>query len=345
MPALHYDVCEEGGADSLQIATNQCLCGDALAALSDVAEAGIKAACVVTSPPYYGQRDYKNPGQIGLEENPEAYIDRLVEVFRLVWRVLDDNGTLWLNIGDCYAGGKGGRCDVDRIYTRPDGTTDRFTQKHDGVRIKRGNGNLKPKDLIGVPWRLAFALQADGWYLRQDIIWQKPNPMPEPVKDRPTRAHEYIFLLSKHRKYYYDNEAVKEPAVCSSLKKFTDNGKDKQRGHSRRHAGFNGRYAEKLAKEGVPQFKNLRDVWTFPPSQLSDAHFAVFPEQLAENCIKAGSRPGDLVLDPFMGSGTVAVVCEKLGRKWLGVEINSEYIEIQKNRLARIDPLLKQAGL
>jgi DNA modification methylase len=193
---------------------------------------------------------------------------------------------------------------------------------------------LKPKDLVGIPWRVAFALQAAGWWLRADCIWSKPNPMPESTKDRPTRSHEYVFLLSKSQHYRYDYEAVKEPAVCKRLRKFTDGGIDKQRGHSRKHEGFNGRYAEKLAKDGIPTKRNLRSVWSIAPQPFHEAHFAVFPEKLAERCILAGAPVGGVVLDPFMGAGTVALVSMKHGRRFVGVELNPEYAEIARKRIA-----------
>lgn len=196
---------------------------------------------------------------------------------------------------------------------------------------------LKNKDLIGIPWRVAFALQADGWYLRQEIIWRKSNPMPHPNKDRCVSSHEHIFLLAKKAKYFFDYEAIKEPAVSTEVEKFVDpKGSDKQRGHTRRHAGFNGRYAEKLRREGAPTHRNKRDVWDVSVKPFNGAHFATFPPDLIEPCILAGSRPGDIVLDPFMGSGTTAGVALKHDRRYLGCELNPAYGELHAERIRRI---------
>lgn len=302
--------------------------GDAREVLRTLPAGSVR--CIVTSPPYYGLRDYGTDGQIGLEATPGEYVAELVSVFREARRVLADDGTLWLNLGDSYAAARG--------YQVPD-------SKHRDV----GNGmksqippGLKQKDLIGVPWRVAFALQADGWYLRQDIIWHKPNPMPESVRDRPTKAHEYLFLLSKSERYYYDADAIAEPAVSDSLKKWTDNGSDKQRGHGRRHAGFNGRYAERLQREGPPDTRNKRSVWTVATRPYAEAHFATFPPDLIRPCVLAGSEPGDTILDPFNGSGTTGQVALEHGRRYVGIELNPEYVELTNARLARI---LAQPGL
>ena len=292
---------------------------------------GFKVQTCVTSPPYYGLRDYGHPGQLGLEKSPDEYVAGMVEVFRCVRDVLADDGTLWLNLGDSYAGYHG-----NKNSEIPTSSTNGWTNGYN--ENKRAGGKpqdigLKPKDLIGIPWRVAFALQADGWYLRQDIIWHKPNPMPESVTDRCTKAHEYIFMLSKQQRYYYDSDAVKEPAVSTDIRKFTDNGADKQRGHSRRHAGFNGRYADKIAEQGVPETRNRRSVWTVATRPYKGAHFATFPETLIEPCVLAGSRPADIVLDPFMGSGTTAAVAKKHGRQYLGCELNPDYGVLQQERL------------
>jgi DNA modification methylase len=192
--------------------------------------------------------------------------------------------------------------------------------------------SLKPKDLCGIPWLLAFALRADGWWLRQDIIWSKPNAMPESVHDRCTRAHEYVFMLTKSAKYFYDDKAIQEPCVCTEPFRFTDGGKDKQRGHTRRHAGFNGRYAEKIAKEGAPTHRNRRSVWEIATKPYKGAHFATFPSALVEPCILAGSRVGDTVLDPFAGSGTVGQVAVQHGRDALLIELNGEYCKLAEER-------------
>ena len=292
---------------------------------------GFKVQTCVTSPPYYGLRDYGHPGQLGLEKSPDEYVKSMVEVFRCVRDVLADDGTLWLNLGDSYAGYHG-----NKNSEIPTSSTNGWTNGYN--ENKRAGGKpqdigLKPKDLIGIPWRVAFALQADGWYLRQDIIWSKPNPMPESVTDRCTKAHEYIFMLTKKERYYYDHEAVKEPAVSTDIRKFTDNGADKQRGHGRKHAGFNGRYADKIAEQGVPETRNRRSVWTVATRPYKGAHFATFPETLIEPCILAGAPLGGIVLDPFMGSGTTAAVAKKHGRQYLGCELNPDYGVLQQERL------------
>lgn len=237
--------------------------------------------CVVTSPPYWGLRDYEIEGQIGLEPTLDQFLSHLVNVFSEVKRVLRDDGTLWLNIGDSYTSG-------NRGYRAPD---KKNPARAMSVRPDTPEG-LKPKDLIGVPWRLAFELQKNGWYLRSDIVWHKPNAMPESVKDRPTRSHEYLFLLSKSERYHYDHKAVLE-----------ENG------------------------------RNRRSVWNVNTQPFSGAHFATFPPKLIEPCILASTRPGDFVLDPFFGSGTVGVVSRELERRYVGVELNPEYIAIASDRL------------
>jgi DNA modification methylase len=333
-------------------------------------EQGIKAQTCVTSPPYYGLRDYgtaqwkggdpacdhsismptkwndpkrgtnvlrpevahrggssanchkcgaaRVDSQLGLEETPDQYIEAMVEVFRCVWDVLEDDGTLWINIGDSYngSGGQG---------TNPNIMTKAAAEGRGGkpINVK----NMKPKDLIGIPWLLAFALRADGWYLRQDIIWHKPNPMPESVQDRCTKSHEYIFLLSKSEKYYYDIESVKEPSEYPEdnrkARVNTDTAKDFQRDV--------GNQLDKGDK--TYPFRNKRSVWTITTKPYSGAHFAVFPPDLIEPCIMAGAPIGGVVLDPFMGSGTTAQVAQNLGRKYLGCELNTAYKDLQESRL------------
>lgn len=244
-------------------------------------------SCCVTSPPYWGKRDYGYDTQIGAEVELEEYIESLVQVFRAVRRKLRDDGTLWLNIGDSYTSG-------NRTWRAED---KKNPARGMSYRPPTPTG-LKPKDLVGVPWRIAFALQSDGWYLRSDIIWHKPNCQPESVKDRPTMAHEYIFLFSKSEKYYYDFESIKEPT--------TDR--------------------EKM--------RNKRTVWHVNTEPFPDAHFATFPEELIKPIILAGSRENDIVLDPFFGSGTVGVVCNKLNRRFHGIELKEEYIKIAEKRIA-----------
>ena len=248
----------------------------------------------VTSPPYWGLRDYDSAGQIGSEEKVEDYIERLILVFRELRRVLRDDGTLWLNIGDCYTSG-------GRTWRAPDKKNPARAMSY---RPPTPEG-LKPKDLVGVPWRVALALQADGWYLRSEIIWHKPNPQPESVKDRPTRAHEKIFLLSKSEKYSYDHNAIKERGV---------NGKP----------------------------RNKRSVWTVQSEPFGEAHFAMFPPKLIEPCILAGSRPGDSVIDPFLGSGTTGLVAALNGRHFVGIELKVEYVEITRSRLEHYGIVFKQ---
>jgi DNA modification methylase len=333
--------------------------------------AGISVQTCVTSPPYFGLRDYGVSGQIGLEQSPQDYVSAMVEVFRGVRDILADDGTLWLNIGDSYAGsGKGGN-PTDSPHQKQKTNHGSLMSTGDTARqaavtnITRNVAGYRAKQLLGIPWRVAFALQDDGWYLRQDIIWHKPNVMPESVRDRCTKAHEYIFMLTKNARYFYDADAIKEPASEYDWQdragrgalndrgedvKYSPNGKrpffkgvtqfdgkhaDKQRGHSRRHAGFNERWDSMSHAEQCSGMRNKRDVWTVAPANYPGAHFATFPSALIEPCIMAGSRPGDVVLDPFMGSGTTAEVAQKLGRQWVGCELNPAYVELQKSRTAQ----------
>jgi DNA modification methylase len=284
-------------------------------------EQGIKAQTCVTSPPYYGLRDYGHDGQIGLEETPEEYIAAMVEVFRCVWNVLEDDGTLWLNIGDSYCGtgSKGDWVDPKNPEGR-NGQAVSKTQKLAGY---------KSKDLIGIPWMLAFALRADGWYLRQDIIWHKPNPMPESVQDRCTKAHEYIFLLSKSPKYYYDIDSIKEP-----LKGEPETRNKNAEGYQADYA-HGDRFSKGERVFGADGMANKRSVWTVNTKPYKGAHFAVFPQELIEPCIMAGAPVGGVVLDPFMGSGTTAQVAKHLNRQYLGCELNLDYKPLQDKRLCQ----------
>ena len=279
--------------------------------------------CVVTSPPYWGLRDYGKDGQIGLEQEPEEYIANMVDVFKEVKRVLRDDGTLWLNIGDSYSGsGKGPAGNLGKKHN------ERHLENKTGGLVPKGT---KPKDLVGIPWMLAFALRADGWYLRQDIIWAKPNVMPESVRDRCTKSHEYLFLLTKSPKYYYDHVAIKEPVSEVSLKRAQSGWKSNRPSAK---AGPNGVDVEQMGTRFVnPEGRNKRDVWFIPTASFKGAHFAVMPERLVEPCILAGCPEGGVVLDPFFGSGTVGVVAAKHNRKYIGVELNPEYVEIAKKRL------------
>jgi DNA modification methylase len=273
--------------------------GDCLDVLRSMDASSIN--CCVTSPPYWGLRDYGVDGQLGLEENPEEYVTKMVAVFREVRRVLREDGTVWLNLGDSYAGGgRGGNPPLGSGFWK------QATNAGSLVAPSSVPTGLKPKDLVGIPWRVAFALQADGWYLRQDIIWHKPNPMPESVTDRCTKAHEYIFLLSKSARYYYDAEAVDEEGVVVNSK------------------------------------RNRRSVWTVTTMPYKGAHFATFPPKLIEPCILAGCPVGGVVLDPFVGSGTTSVVCVKHNRGCVGIDVNKDYLELAKQR---IDDAARQIAL
>jgi len=299
--------------------------GDCRETMRKWKEQGVKAQTCVTSPPYYGLRDYGHDGQIGLEETPEEYIAAMVEVFRCVWDVLEDDGTLWLNIGDSYYNYRPGKGQALVKQTVANNNQD-LPQ----TCARRGNKleGLKEKDLIGIPRMLAFALRADGWYLRQDIIWHKPNPMPESVQDRCTRAHEYIFLLSKSSKYFYNADAIKEDAITAGTISASFQGRQ---GTAEYHAQSGGVGSE--AKEYT--HKNKRSVWTIPVKPYAGAHFAVFPIELIEPCILAGAPVGGIVLDPFMGSGTTAQVAQTLGRQYLGCELNENYKPLQNKRIAQ----------
>ena len=315
---------------------NKCYIGDCTNGLRGFAEAGIRAQVCVTSPPYWGLRDYGVDGQLGLEPTPAEYVQRLVGVFRLVREVMANNGTLWLNLGDCYANPDKGGYQPSRVKAEDSMQKGNLASDFYGAPNRNQAVGLKPKNLVGIPWRVAFAMQADGWYLRQDIIWHKPNPMPESVTDRPTKAHEYLFLLSKSARYYYDAEAIRE---ASDPKQEIHNrryAKEYEATTKRAEAG--NRQPGNVGSIGIhsrpgPGGRNRRSVWTVSTQPYPDAHFATFPPALIEPCILAGSRPGDIVLDPFMGSGTTAQVAEHLGRRWIGCEINPEYIPLQANRL------------
>jgi DNA modification methylase len=298
---------------------------------------GVKAQTCVTSPPYFGLRDYGHADQIGLEQTPEEYIKAMVEVFRCVRDVLADNGTLWLNIGDSYYNYRPGK---GQALVKQ--TVANSNQDLPQTCARRGNklDGLKEKDLIGIPWMLAFALRADGWYLRQDIIWNKPNPMPESVTDRCTKAHEYIFLLSKSQKYFYDFEAVKEPSsdntVSAARRKRADFSTIGTKAIQGTTFGQSGRGANADCKG---ETRNRRSVWTVATRPYKGAHFATFPPALIEPCILAGSRLGDVVLDPFMGSGTTAYVAASRQRKYLGCELNENYRGLQEKRLESLGGL------
>lgn len=327
---------------------NTIINGDCLEVLKTLPEGSID--CCVTSPPYYALRDYGVDGQLGLEETPEKYIEKMTEVFMEVYRVLKDDGTLWLNIGDSYNGSGGNHKEHHK--------NDSGFQGNIGVKYGGKGANvhgLKPKDLIGIPWLLAFSLRNAGWYLRQDIIWHKPNPMPESVTDRCTKSHEYVFLLSKSPKYYFNHEAIQETAITQG-----DVGKIKF-GGSKYGENDDTHFSTYSGKEWVPQTKNCkydgqtpnsmhvrremglkdemytvrnkRDVWSINVKPCKEAHFATYPFELVKPCILAGCPVDGVVLDPFMGSGTTALVAKGLGRNYLGIELNPEYVEIANKRL------------
>lgn len=352
------------------------LVGDVRSRLAEIPDKSVQ--CVVTSPPYWGLRDYgtaswdggdtncdhrvgrfeysvsgkqasnsasaghqaydvcpkcgatRIDSQIGLEQTPHEYVAEMVSVFREVWRVLADDGVLWLNLGDSYSSHKD--CKSIAQTLAKGGSSEMASVIDKGKSVSRNTKmlksvGLKNKELIGIPWRVAFALQDDGWYLRQDIIWAKPNPMPESVRDRCTKSHEYIFMLTKQPRYYFDNEAIKEPAIWSQ---------DKRQGKGRltydgKRQGEAGKGQEAFVS--IKDTRNKRDVWTIPTKPFKGAHFAVMPEAIVEPCVLASSRPGDTVLDPFTGSGTVAVVALRHGRNYVGTELNPEYADIAINRI------------
>jgi len=368
------------------------LVGDAMEQLATLPAESVQ--CVVTSPPYWGLRDYgtatweggdegcdhrvvatgdmkrrdvgraatgtfngsavvselqapqyrdlcgkcgarRIDNQLGLEKTPEEYVEKMVAVFREVKRVLRDDGTVWLNLGDSYAGGAGGRGDSGRQFHTDGIGGGPASTKHHGQRLHRELGaGLKPKDLVGIPWRVAFALQADGWYLRSDIIWSKPNPMPSSATDRATVAHEYIFMLSKKGRYYFDADAVKEPVAESQIGG-SYHGSSFNRGKTAVNGnGRNQPDANRRDSVGLSQFRNIRSVWTIATQPYPEAHFATFPEELAKRCILAGSKAGDMVLDPFAGSGTTLKVAIELGRRAVGIELNPDYLPMINRRCA-----------
>ncbi|WP_428852750.1 DNA-methyltransferase [Imbroritus primus] len=363
--------------------------------MRDLIAADVRVQCIVTSPPYWGLRDYGVGGQLGLEPTLREFIDHMVEVFDLCRQLLADDGTLWLNMGDAYAGswgaqgrpqGPGEMSGRSVASARQIGASPRFGT---GTGTRGREMGLKAKDLMVQPWRLAFALQDAGWWLRQDIVWHKPNPMPESVRDRCTKAHEYLFLMSRSDRYYFDADAIKEPATCGPTPsgvgfghgfdaEFRERGRirvpgnvNPAKGQAAYEAGderhrtkaglqayahkvresvkrgeFNGKTNDLPGREAfraITEMRNKRSVWTIATQPYTGAHFATFPETLVEPCILAGSRPGDIVFDPFMGSGTVASVAQRLGRRWLGAELNPEYIALQAERTRQAGLILETA--
>lgn len=303
----------------------------------------------ITSPPYFGLRDYGHKGQIGLEQTPDEYVARLVEVFREVRRVLRDDGTRWLNLGDSYAAARGGTHQPAETLAGGEGGKTKEGKRvnrdrHDGYNPSRNASGigLKHKDLIGIPWRVAFALQADGWYLRQDIIWHKPNPMPESVTDRCTKAHEYLFLLSKSARYYFDAKAIKEGSSKESESRYKSAFSSYSGGIVETGSQKKGKNTAAVECTGK---RNKRSVWTVTTKPYSGAHFAVFPPDLIEPCVLAGSKPEDVVLDPFGGSGTTAGVALKHDRLAAICELNPEYAAMISDRVKKVFPDVDQRSL
>ena len=333
--------------------TNKILYGDALAVLKTLPAESIDSC--ITSPPYWGLRDYGVEGQLGLEKTPEEYVAKLVDIFKEVKRVLKKEGTVWLNLGDSYA-------TQHAVGTTDDKTNWKHGNLSKGYQGRTGGigGNVKAKDLVGIPWRVAFALQADGWYLRQDIIWAKPNPMPESVTDRCTKSHEYIFLLTKSPKYYFDNEAIREPNANPERINYTPGSRSNGINKDRNDNDFAARQRKKFDKKqggGGTSFigysgytkadgtqfaegRNKRSVWTVTTKPYAEAHFATYPPELITPCVLAGCPPKGLILDPFMGAGTTGLVAVTEGRQYLGIEINPDYIKLAEKRIKQINPPL-----
>ena len=302
--------------------------GNSLEVLKTMDEQSVH--CCVTSPPYWALRNYDVDGQLGQEETPEEYVENLVDILREVKRVLRDDGTLWLNLGDSYVGSgdKGKHKD------------NKDRKNRNGQVIAKNNKvqGLKPKDMVGIPWRVAFALQADGWYLRSDIIWHKNNPMPMPLKDRPTSSHEYIFLLSKSPKYYYDKDAILEPLLDPDRKDKGKSGFGGLKHTSQPDKTTNPTYSGNKYDATKHKGKNKRDVWTVGTAHYKGSHVAVYPPKLIEPCILAGCPYGGTVLDPFSGSGTTGVVALQNGKKYIGIELNPEYVKLSEDRIAKEVP-------
>jgi DNA modification methylase len=307
------------------------LVGDVRDKLAELPAGSVQ--CCVTSPPYFGLRDYGVAGQIGLERTPAEFVAEMVNLFRLVRDAMREDGTLWLNLGDSYAGSSALTTNAKALKGKQG--TSRGTH---GVIAPRDWDGLKAKDLSGIPWRVALALQADGWYLRSDIIWHKPNPMPESVTDRPTKSHEYVFLLTKAERYYYDAEAIAEEGIKPAGANGSFGNKDAA---ARRVSELTGNM-----RNGVEYLvngkRNARSVWTINTAPYPEAHFATFPEALPERCIKAGSKEGDTVLDPFCGSGTTGAVSMRLGRNFVGIELNPAYAELSRKRIGSALPMFSQ---
>jgi DNA modification methylase len=318
--------------------------GDCREVLATLPDASVQTC--VTSPPYWGLRDYGVSGQIGLEASPQGFVDELVAVFREIRRVLRADGTAWVNLGDTYmAGRSGGVGERSTITSKRGANAAREAWAKRGGPSHRSAPGLKPKDLVGIPWRVALALQADGWWLRSDVVWHKPNPQPENVTDRLSRAHEYLFLLAKSRRYYFDADAIREPLAPKTLTTFGTVPRSK--GTDDLGAVKSDNWAKSI-KERRPRLRpdgsyagaNKRTVWTVAPEPFGEAHFATFPPKLVEPCILAGAPAGGLVLDPFAGAGTTGLVATRLGRRFLGIELNPKYAEMARQRIVNDAPLL-----
>lgn len=338
------------------------LVGDALAQLRTLPDQSVR--CCVTSPPYFGLRDYGIAGQMGLEPTPAEYVAGMVAVFAEVRRVLADDGTLWLNLGDSYAGSGRGIGDTKTTNKGNGASRDMHDAMVDSGAIGRSwvkpPAGMNSKNMLGIPWRVAFALQEDGWYLRSDIIWAKPNPMPESVTDRPTKAHEYIFLLSKAQRYFYDADAISTPAAESSVSRLSQSSLSEQAGSERanggaktngamravfggrnKSAGHENRKHSGREDEGnyIENGVNARTVWTIPTQSFKEAHFATFPPEIPRRCILAGSAVGDTVLDPFGGAGTTGLVADRLNRNAILIELNPKYAQMAERRIHADAPL------
>ncbi len=316
--------------------------GDCREVLRTLPEESVQ--CCVTSPPYWGLRDYGHDAQVGMEVSLEEYVSEIVGVFRAVRRVLRADGTLWLNLGDsfCSRGGAGGTMSASGLMAGRERSVMPRPEARDPEKFGRWNrdwGGAKPKDMLGVPWCVAFALRADGWWLRSDIIWHKPNPMPESVEDRPTKSHEYVFLIAKSESYFYDKDAVSSPTKnAGRVIDLTGDQKANRAGPVRQRTLPHGR---KITVAGT---RNCRSVWTIQTRPFSGAHFAVMPCALVEPCVLAGSRVGDTILDPFCGSGTVGLVARRHGRDFVGIELNPEYAEMARARVLGDAPLFNAQG-
>ena len=312
------------------------LLGDAKEKLQELEDNSVN--CVVTSPPYWGLRDYGEEGQLGLEPTPQEYVQKLVNIFREIWSVLKDDGTVWLNLGDSYAsGGTGGNSNKSTLQGYSSENTKNRQMQLNQISRKPPKG-LKPKDLVGIPWRVAFALQDDGWYLRQDIIWHKPNPMPESVKDRCTKAHEYVFLLTKTQKYYYNHDAIKEPAAYDGRKDTKMKGSNKYKNSvipgQAEHSMASRGHERWQWSNGIP-VKNKRSVWTVNTKPCKEAHFAVFPQELINPCVLAGCPQDGVVLDPFMGRGTTGEVALLNNKHFIGIELSEKYLTLAEHNIQK----------